>query len=197
MIDRPDYKKATNAAYELLETYEGRLPVINVFELIRSLPNVIVKTYGEFARIKGDTYENFLKYCAGSEHGFTIGNVNSAKYLIAYNERKDSSTIRFTIAHELGHIVLKHNVDNKITDKEANCFARNLLCPIQIIDGFGISSVNDYISCFNISEPMAMAAKAYQSNDRFYITKENYGRFNDVVYCYFSGYTLAELYGYG
>lgn len=196
MIEQPDYKSATNAAYELLYFYKGRLPVVEVFSLINILPGNIkvkVKTYSELAKKRRCSFAEFVKEYASSEHGFTIKRGN--KYIICYNELKDEKTIRFTIAHEIGHIILGHKEDNSATDKEANCFARNVLCPIQITDGFGVETEQEYVNCFNISEPMAVATIANRKSDKYYITKDNYNKFNDNVYCYFSGYTLAELYG--
>ena len=69
----------------------------------------------------------------------------NGKYLIVYNSQQSAKDrIRFTIAHELGHIILRHHdelgVDilqrmwveknlYEVLEDEANCFARNLLCP--------------------------------------------------------------------
>lgn len=195
----PDYKRATNAAYELLLDYHSRLPVIDVFSLVDLLPGKIkakVYTYTEFSEKIGCTYKEFFLQYASSEHGFTIPYFNENKYIICFNEGKDEKAIRFTIAHEIGHIVLGHRQDNDVTNKEANCFARNVLCPVQISDGFGVETEQEYVNCFDISEPMATATIANRKSDKYYITRENYNRFNDHVYCYFSGYTLAELYRY-
>lgn len=195
----PDYKRATNAAYELLLEYQSRLPVIDVFSLINLLPKEIkvkIYTYTDFSKKIGCTYKEFFYQYASSEHGFTIPKFNENKYIICFNEEKDKKTIRFTIAHEIGHIVLGHRQDNDITNKEANCFARNVLCPVQISDSFGVETEQEYVDCFDISEPMATATIANRNSDRCYITRDNYDKFNDRVYCYFSGYTLAELYGY-
>ncbi len=158
MIDFPDYNKATNAAYELLCKYDGRMPVIDVFSIIDLLPYYIkvkVCTYTKFVEKMECSFEFFYKNYASSEHGFTMKNGN--KYIICFNERKDEKTVRFTIAHEIGHIALKHEVDNSVANREANCFARNLLCPVQIADGFNVSTVKEYVDCFDVSEPMAVA----------------------------------------
>lgn len=196
MIEFSDYNKATNAAYELLAEYQGRLPVIDVFQLVSCLSNVKIHTYSELANEIGIDFDTFLREYASSEHGFTFYNKSKNRYIICYNELKDETTIRFTIAHELGHIILKHDKDSESTDKEANCFARNILCPVQIADGFGVRTVREYVNCFEISEPMAEATVSLRGNDSYYITKENYQRFSEVVYCYFSGYNPAGSYGY-
>lgn len=195
----PDYKLATNAAYELLTGYYGKLPVIDVFSILDLIPGGVktkLYTYTDYAEKMRCTYREFFRKYASSEHGFTIPNFNDNKYIICYNERKDEKTIRFTIAHEIGHIVLGHRVDNAITDREANCFARNLLCPIQISDSFGVETEQEYVNCFNISEPMAIATIANRKSDKYYISQDNYDKVNGNVFCYFAGYTLKSLYGY-
>lgn len=197
MIEHPDYDKATNSAYELLSGYQGRLPVVDVFSLIDLIPRdkkVKVCTYSQMAQTLGCSFSEFFHKYASSEHGFTVKWKNY--YLICFNELKDEKTIRFTIAHEIGHIILGHTEDNSVANREADCFARNILCPIQVADGFNVTTPKEYIDCFHISEPMAAVTVCWRNSDRYYITNENYNRFNDVVYCYFSGYTLAELYGY-
>lgn len=75
--------------------------------------------------------------------GATIA--KGGKYVIVYNHQvTPKERIRFTLAHELGHVFLKHHdelgveilqrlwVEKSLYDvleDEANCFARNLLCP--------------------------------------------------------------------
>ena len=66
-------------------------------------------------------------------------------YLIVYNKHATpKDRIRFTLAHELGHIFHEHHQElgckilqrfwmekslYDVMEDEANCFARNLLCP--------------------------------------------------------------------
>ena len=53
------------------------------------------------------------------------------QYVILYNERIASERRRaFTLAHELGHILLSHAGEAPATEeREANAFAASLLCP--------------------------------------------------------------------
>lgn len=172
MSKRPNYERATNAAYEFLIKYGTSFPFVDVFNLVMELPCTRLHTYSECARICHCSHDNFKKYYASSEHGFTI--TDGIKSIICYNELKDVKTIRFTISHELGHIALKHREDDTIANKEADCFARNLLCPIPIIDRYGIHTKASYILYFGISEVMAEPALAYYKNDKYYITDKNY-----------------------
>ncbi len=191
----PNYNYATNAAYEILENYTGPYPQIDIYGIISNFPNISIHTYSETARKFGMTLSEFLDI-AMSDHGYTVYDITSKKGIIYFNDFKNEHTIRFTLAHELGHIVLEHPKDDDVARREADCFARNVLCPVPLRDGFNLLSAEDYCECFNISEPMAEITLELNTNDNYYISKKNYNNINDNIYCYFSGCTLAELYGY-
>jgi len=55
-------------------------------------------------------------------------------FFIYYNDKiKTVGRIRFTLAHELGHIVLKHTQESELAEAEADCFAGYLLAPPELI----------------------------------------------------------------
>lgn len=194
MTINPDYELATNAAYQELKHYDGGFPKINVFRLLFRNRNILLKSYTQAADFFHCTHNEFTYNVAQSEFGFTVSDITSDKYIIYFNNRKDERTIRYTLMHELGHIRLGHVNDNSISNREANCFARNILCPVQLVDGFKLTTVKDYIECFDISLPMAEASLAHYKSDYYYIKKELYQSVNDKIYYYMTGYTLAELY---
>ena len=165
MTQRPDYELATNAAYQELKHYEGNFPKIDVFELLHRDKNILLKSYTQAADFLSCSHNEFAYNIAQSEHGFTVTDIDSDKHIIYFNNLKDKKTIRFTLMHELGHIRLHHVTDNSISNREANCFARNILCPIQLVEGFNLTTAKDYAECFGVSLPMAEASLAnYQSD---------------------------------
>ena len=94
-------------------------------------------------------------------------------------------------------MILGHGKDNDVARKEADCFARNLLCPIVVIKELGIeNNVSKYMETFYISEPMASTSIHFIDSDLYYITNTNYSVVSDMFFTYMTGYTLAELYGY-
>lgn len=194
MIDFPDYERATNAAYNVLQNYNYVFPKIDVNYILSLHPNIKMCSYSKAAKKLGITHNEFTYCYASSEHGFTVLDPKHDRFIIYYNNLKDTKTIRFTLAHELAHITLEHRADNEITNREANCFARNLLCPVQIIKECKLSTPQDYMECFDISEPMAKAAIGNFKSDMYYISKDLYNNVNDKIYCYMTGCTLAELY---
>ena len=56
---------------------------------------------------------------------------HNGQYVILYNEHIDNERRRaFTLAHEVGHILLSHSGENEgAEEREANAFAASLLCP--------------------------------------------------------------------
>lgn len=137
----PDYAKATNTAYRVLLKYNRLLPTINIFQIILCFSNIKLHTYSDACKKLHFSFQEFLDKIATSEYGYTIYDPKSQKYLIFYNDKKNIATIRFTLAHELGHVLLKHTVDDSVARKEASCFARNLLCPVPVIDRFNLQSI--------------------------------------------------------
>lgn len=196
MRTEPDYKYATNVAYDELSYYNGNFPQIDILELLAEAGDIVVKTYSQAARYLKCSHNEFAYNIAQSEFGFTVSDLKSGNHIIYYNDLKDEKTIRFTLAHELGHIRLEHKEDNEVADKEANCFARNILCPVQLVKGFNLATVEDYVECFGISVPMAEASLAHFKSDFYYITNRNYRIVDSKVYTYMTGYGLSELYGY-
>lgn len=102
-------------------------------------------TYSDVARHYNMAFEDVLA-AAESQDGFTI--CEEGKYCIFYNDRVTSQgRIRFTLAHEIGHIVLRHfsydvtrlsrnGLDDEVyeaMEREANTFARNLLAPAHVV----------------------------------------------------------------
>ena len=177
-MSSPDYYRATNLAYEFLKELNITCMPISVFRMLHGFPkeNVIIKTYEEIETLYDVSKENFL---SRSEFGFTMKKCN--QFIIAYNNDKCFETIKFTLAHEIGHIILGHENDEGINNQEANCFARNVLCPIHIIKFLQLHSFEEYMDFFQISEPMARVSINFQKTDLYHIDKELYSYFMDTI----------------
>lgn len=121
----------------------------------------LCKIYGW--KIKYYNKKDNKEFLQISTDGFVVENNN--KYIIFLNQDMIESRQRFTIAHEIGHIILgHHNLDgyNLIAnsgldtdvEQEANMFARLILCPAQITRYLPKNS--DCISSFfKVSKQMA------------------------------------------
>ncbi|PIP15294.1 hypothetical protein COX47_00420 [Candidatus Roizmanbacteria bacterium CG23_combo_of_CG06-09_8_20_14_all_35_49] len=82
------------------------------------------------------------------------------KAVIGYNDDKHHNRKRFTVAHEIGHLILGHtqqnyDLENKsIDDTEANQFAAELLMPLEMLknDIKIIKNVKDLAKKYVVSE---------------------------------------------
>lgn len=192
MITFPDYKKATNAAYKLIAERDQFSLATNVFAIAEQLENCRVYTYGQTNYLYGRPLEDLL---AESEYGFSIVHKKTGNRIIYYNEKMPLACIRFTLAHEIGHAVLTHqDGDDPLAEKEANCFARNLLCPAPVISAFNLLFVRDYVAVFDVSADMARIAISHHGSDAYYIDESFSDIINDKIYAFNEGYdSLAEF----
>lgn len=93
-------------------------------------------------------------------------------HIIFFNEKEEKYRVRFSIGHELGHMMLGHKMNLTeddplygIQETEANCFSAQLLMPEQLLRecsrrGYTISI--DYImKSFGVSEEAAKKEKRH------------------------------------
>lgn len=62
-----------------------------------------------------------------SDEGFILDNT------IYYNDFMYEKRTRFTLMHEIGHIMLDHRIENDVAEREANFFAKYILAPPVLI----------------------------------------------------------------
>ena len=165
---------------------------IDIFSIANSLPNISLKKYSDVCKRFSMSMQEFIN-TTESEYGSVFKLKD--KYELIYNDSKDNKTNRFTVAHELGHIILRHNLEDANEEKEANCFARNILCPIPIINSLGLKTIVDYMTVFDVSAPMANASYNNQKSDDYYINYGLYNTIDELFYAYMSGTSINELYG--
>lgn len=120
-------------------------------------PPIILKNVLESLDFKITLFPKDL----GDDDGFCVGDK-----LIGYNKTKSRGRIRFTIAHELGHIMLGHNAEenpSKINfysknEKEANAnvFAAELLVPSSMLKKEPLKdmSVAELAKKYDVSDDM-------------------------------------------
>lgn len=125
-------------------------------------------SYQQFSSDIGIPLTDLISICESSV-GCTFYDHAKCRYLILYNidvAKTVPGRIRWTKAHELGHIVLGHfdqlSCDSscKLSDKdlefEADYFAATLLCPMPLCKTFGISSPAQIQSQFGLSKEASL-----------------------------------------
>ena len=161
------YDRATRKAHEFLLRDNIISFPINPFIIINEHKWGLI-TYTELAKENCIHITQVVK-AFQSEDGFTM--YDGVNYTIAYNDTiKSKGRIRFTLMHEIGHILLTHLVDFKetilmrnsvseekynILEKETNVFARNILSPVIVVNELKLISKEEIIYYFEISETAA------------------------------------------
>lgn len=105
-------------------------------------------TYNELKKRNSMLYEMCIGY---SEDAFC----EKSTQIIAYNDEKPISRIRFSLMHELGHHVLAHTGESIQNEYEANTFASYILAPRMAIHYSGCKNADDVSKIFHISHEAA------------------------------------------
>lgn len=146
----PNYSMAQKLAYDTISDSEINALPISIKKLIKTYPNLYLQKYSVFARENNLNMEETIEIL-DSEDG-CLWRRDTNDYIILYNDLiNNKGRIRFTLAHELGHYILKHNEKTNKTilnrysltveeydnfEKEANYFAKRLLAPIPLVDRY-------------------------------------------------------------
>ncbi|HJV46598.1 MAG TPA: ImmA/IrrE family metallo-endopeptidase [Bacillota bacterium] len=152
MIFRPNYTKAENQAYKLIKISGTTEFPIKVKKIAKIFSNLKIRSYSWFAKKNDMTLEKVCEF-AKSDEGCCWYRKSKNQYMILYNDSIENvGRVRWTIAHELGHFMLKHNErtdktifarssllgwEYDVYEKEANCFARTLLAPPNVLIALG------------------------------------------------------------
>ena len=141
-----NYKKARDLAWKiLLEHKISSLPV-NVMKICEEKKILLIPYSRSIDIIKELDLEEQIQ----ENDAFSFGNI------ICYDSTQSETRIRFSIAHELGHILLhikgtkeptRYNREPSPTDDpieaEANIFASRLLAPLCVIQFLNLNSAKE------------------------------------------------------
>lgn len=113
------------------------------------------------------TPEALLKAKNISEDGFCIlieegpEPFVSLQWYIFYDDTKSRERIRFTIMHEIGHIVLEHTEHSELAESEANFFAKYSLAPPPLVHKIKPEDYMDISDAFDLSRECAYYAMSF------------------------------------
>lgn len=161
-----------------LENYGHPHVPVKIGNIIRQMHNVKLITYSSQIKKFNITYDELI-VDAETKDSYAVWNSTVNRYCIYYNDIDynivNSNRIRWNLAHELGHIVLRHHEScrqNKLfrdglpsatydyIEKEADYFAQLILVPHVVLYAFRIKSATQLRTLCKISGPAA--------NRRFY-----------------------------
>lgn len=76
---------------------------------------------------------------------------NIAGPIIYYNDMQMLQKVKFTILHEIGHIIRGHKERSPLAEAEAEWFAAYAIAPPPVINLFKVSDFTDIVDIFDIS----------------------------------------------
>lgn len=97
-----------------------------------------------------------------SEEAFhTVKKYSDLKTIIvAYNDKKQSSRIKFSLGHELAHMILEHSNENSEQEEaEANYCTGYLLVPDPLAIFWGITRAEDIEKFFEVGRQCSQIAE--------------------------------------
>ncbi|MCD8356287.1 MAG: ImmA/IrrE family metallo-endopeptidase [Clostridia bacterium] len=158
-----NYQYARDSAWKILRDCKAdRLPV-DVLQVCKELDIRVLSYEDGKTIIERHKFQRFTK----RTDGFTL--VLYEQPIIFYNSACTKERIRFTIAHELGHIVLGHVEWNRPTiinrepsahdnprETAANQFAARLLAPACVLWALDVHKAEDIAQLCDISLPAAL-----------------------------------------
>lgn len=162
-----------NCIHNKISPEERLIPII-LDDVIKYREDIIVK----YADLKG-------------LDGFTVYDEITKKYLVAIdNANFEYERQRFTLAHELGHVFLKHHTKNKnlpeyIQEQSADAFAGELLMPLNMMFKTARFPDNYILNTFGVSHSAFKCRKAFLNRYyNFYEKTKNQKiiHFEDIVY---------------
>lgn len=134
---------------------------IDCFDICNQL-NIKVITYSQLEEINRE----MLLENAGQDGFHVLVEVSKGNYekWIIYNDDMNCKRIRFTIMHEIGHIILDHKEYSELAEKEANHFAAYALAPPPLVHFFEIEDFSELAIVFDVSERFAFYAMNRYNN---------------------------------
>ncbi|MDY4763519.1 MAG: ImmA/IrrE family metallo-endopeptidase [Enterocloster clostridioformis] len=174
-INIPEYRKIEikNAVLLALQNSNAFSLPVKIKAVARSFPNIRLIPFSKHMRCFHLSYNQMITFVE-SKDACTDFYANKNLYYIYYNDVDASVTTsnryRWNIAHELGHILLKHHVNNQKTrifrssltdteynelEAEADYFAQLILVPHAVLIGFKVDTYRTIRYMCKISDPAA------------------------------------------
>lgn len=185
--ESPRYARSTQMAGEFLISEEIRTFPIDPIAIIKA-HGWRLKQFSRVAEKAGLRIRNMVEIAENLGSKDAVSSLDlRGRYTICYNDLMfPEERIIFTLAHEIGHIVLGHLNDfdcsilkRGMTDQqydvleiEANIFASNLLVPVLVLESLRKPLLESYHEFFNISKTAWQVRMSTMNLDRKHTTKK-------------------------
>ena len=136
------YRYARNSAWRCLIDYNVTSLPVKILNIARRAGIRVIKN-------------SIANELSEDEKGHSYSRDN--ELVIIYDDTDPKTVMRFTIAHELGHIFLGHNLENPTLsmENEANVFASRLLSPACVLWALDLHTPEEIAKICDISNKAA------------------------------------------
>ena len=151
------YRKIEELAVNLYRELDIKETAFDVFEVARRKGYQLLP-YSQLG-------ENLREHLRRNEYdAVNYYNQRTGRYVIIYDDMPSLQRQRFSIMHEIGHILLGHKQESDLARIQANYFAAYALAPSPLILYFEIEDYIELAEKFNISQECAMLCGARYNN---------------------------------
>ena len=150
MVNGKDFEKMDRIALEFLNDYQLYSFPLDIFKIVTDILNAKIVYYSS---LNNEQLE-YIKNKDPLDKGYTVvehlsnGNI---RYIIYINDSNCLARQRYTLAHEIKHILCGEEKYNKDEEKLADYFAKILLAPKCIIIENNYFSQEEITSFFGLS----------------------------------------------
>lgn len=133
------YRAALTAYRCLIHAHVDTLPV-QPLDLLKKCRNTVAMSMEQAADSLAVPYADLLRGCDEAD-AWTYRQAapdGEARYIVVFRTDGHPGRRRFSLAHELGHIALRHTPDDPWAEQEADVFASHLLCPQPLLAAWRI-----------------------------------------------------------
>ena len=190
------YKIARNKAWEVLMECKINYFPLDLMKIIKFY-NIETKPYSNSDYIKTLNFD--------IQNGDGFSRIENGQKVIYFNDKKAiKARRRFTIAHELGHCLLGHDLsktkyrnsetgsnDDPIEEMQANVFARDILMPAVVLHYTNCIKYTDIMRLCDVSETSAQLReermKVLEARNKFCtspLEKQVYDNFSNFIKAY-------------
>ena len=209
-MDYKKYQQSRDVAWEILIDFKIESMPVKISKIVTKLGIRLYSYHNATDLISKMRLEKHAETC----DGFTVR--TSKRYYIFYDDTCSPQRCRFTIAHELGHIMLGHlknqtytvknrepSDDDSPEEQQANVFASRILSPACVLWGLHVDSADEIAKLCDISIESAAwrydrLKLLYEREEEF---KKKYGKscfllspLEQKVFTQFQGY-IKDLQG--
>lgn len=194
-MDYKNYQNARDAAWRILLDCEINSLPVSLNTICRRL-NIRVLTYGDNWKVLEQLK---LAPLAQKTDGMTFYVKKTP--IVLFNETTSPQRAKFTVAHEVGHIILEHVGPGRVTaanrdphpgdapeETAANQFAARLLAPACVLWGLGVKTPEEIMNLCQISRQAAVfraeRMKELYQRDKFLtapLEQEVYRQFQSFI----------------